>query len=83
MASCVQLNADGTLTPTGQTVDECTGYVMVSGSEYAVYQLVQSALATPTHEQVAGIMSLGFFMPVALYMVARLGAKVAGMFDGW
>ncbi|MDW7704461.1 hypothetical protein ABVD91_22250, partial [Xanthomonas euvesicatoria] len=50
MAVCVALQADGTLVPTGQSVGECSGYVLVSGSEYSVYALVQEAFAMPSKE---------------------------------
>lgn len=81
MALCVQLNTDGTITPTGQPISECTGYVMVSGSEYGVYQLMQDVLATPTHEEMAAFSSLGFFGVLALYMVGRMWGSVANFFD--
>jgi hypothetical protein len=81
MAECVVLNVDGTLTPTGQPVGECTGFVMVSGSEYGVYQLTQAWLEQPTLEQVQLVFSVGFFGPLAIYMVAHLGSRIARMFD--
>ena len=34
---CIYLNADGTLTPTTQTLEECTGYVLVPSHEAASY----------------------------------------------
>lgn len=74
MAQCVILNPDGTLTPTGQPVAECTGYVLVSGSEYGVYQTVQDAFARPTPEQAAG----WFFGAWGAVMVAYIAARCVG-----
>jgi len=81
MAQCVVLNPDGTLTPTAEPVAECSGFVLVSGSEFSVYQLVHEAFATPTSEQTATLLSIGFFGPLAVYMVAHLAKRLASMFD--
>ncbi|WP_369929345.1 hypothetical protein [Xanthomonas sp. NCPPB 2632] len=81
MAICVTLNQDGTLATTGQAVSECAGYVMVSGSEYGVYQVVQDALSTPTPEEAAG----WFFGPLTLiatiYVLSRQVGSLANFFD--
>lgn len=34
---CIYLNTDGTLTPTAQTLEECTGYVLVPSHEASSY----------------------------------------------
>lgn len=82
MAICVQLNSDGTLTPTGQAVSECTGYVMVSGSEYGVYQSLQTALAAPTPD-VARTWFIGAWGAVMVaYIVGRGVGSILAMFDG-
>lgn len=81
MATCVALQADGTLVPTGQAVAECTGYVLVSGSEYGVYQLVQQAFATPTNEQVSEALIAGFGAVLLWYVVARIAGAIVSMFD--
>ncbi|MCC8619755.1 hypothetical protein [Xanthomonas vesicatoria] len=80
MAMCVVLQADGTLVPTGQAVGECSGYVLVSGSEYSVYALVQEAFATPTPEQ-ALAWSTGCCGAVIVWFIAgRIAGSVASMF---
>jgi hypothetical protein len=81
MATCVALQADGTLVPTGETVDTCSGYVLVSGSEYGVYQLVQQAFATPTTEQISAALTAGFGAVVLWYVIARIAGAVVSMFD--
>lgn len=80
MALCVALNSDGTLSQTGQPVSECTGYVMVSGSEYGVYQSVQSAFATPTAEQASAYFVASWGCVVVMYIVSRLAGSVASFF---
>ena len=81
MAQCVVLNADGTLSPTGQTVDQCTGYVLVSGSEYGVYQTLQSALAVPTVDQAQQWFITCWGAVVVIYISARLVGAVVSMFN--
>ncbi|HEY8329022.1 MAG TPA: hypothetical protein VIO59_11330 [Rhodanobacter sp.] len=81
MAQCVTLNADGTLTPTGQTVGECTGYVLVSGSEYGVYQVVQDAFAAPTSDQALGWFFGAWGLVMVMYLGARCVGAVVSMFD--
>lgn len=74
MAQCVTLNTDGTLTPTGETVDQCTGYVLVSGSEYGVYQSLQTALAAPTSD----VATSWFFGAWGAVMVSFVAARCVG-----
>jgi len=82
MAVCVQLNADGTLTPTGEDVTTCTGYVLVSGSEFGVYQAIDSAFAAPTPD----VASSWFFGAWGAVMVAFIAGRCVGavlsMFEG-
>lgn len=80
MAVCVQLLADGTLAPTGEAVEACTGYVLVSGSEHSFYALVHQAFATPTPEQASGwfVGALGAVM--FWFVCGRIAGSVAAMF---
>lgn len=80
MALCVTLLSDGTLVPTGQPVEACTGYVLVSGSEHSFYALVNQVFATPTPEQAAGWFVGSFGAVVLFYVVARMAGGVAAMF---
>lgn len=34
---CIYLNADGTLSPTSETLEQCTGYVLVPSHDAASY----------------------------------------------
>jgi hypothetical protein len=81
MAQCVVLNADGTLTPTGETVDQCTGYVLVSGSEYGVYQVVQNAFSAPTPDQATGWFFGCWGSVMVMFIAARCVGAVLSMFN--
>lgn len=50
MSECVVLNADGTLTPTGQPVEACAGYVLVSSSEHATMTVIETLFDWPEPE---------------------------------
>ncbi|MCD9096529.1 hypothetical protein [Luteimonas fraxinea] len=81
MAVCVALASDGTLHPTGQSVEACTGFVLVSGSEHSFYALAYQAFATPTPEQAAGWFVGTFGAVVGMFVLARIVGTVAGMFN--
>lgn len=81
MALCVALQADGTLIPTGQPVAECTGYVLVSGTEHAVYELINQALAMPTPEQAAGWFVGSAGVVISWFVVSRIAGRVAHFFS--
>ncbi len=80
MAICVALQADGTLVPTGESVDQCTGYVLVSGSEYGLMQAVNTAFAAPTTEQATSYFVGTFGIVVFFFVAARMAGSVAAMF---
>ncbi|MDD0945850.1 hypothetical protein, partial [Xylella fastidiosa] len=72
MALCVSLKADGTLVVIGQSVSDCTGYILVSGSEYGVYQLVQRAFEVPDMKTVIQTSTAVAFTVIGWYVVARI-----------
>lgn len=80
MALCVALAQDGTLIPTGQPVGECTGYVLLSSSEHAVYGLINQAFAMPTPEQAAGWFVGSAGAVIGWFVVARIAGSVATFF---
>lgn len=82
MAVCVALQADGTLVPTGETVEACTGYVLASGAEYATQAVIEQAFAKPTIEDATQFFVAPFGTILVLYLIARHAGAVAGMFSG-
>lgn len=60
MALCVTLAEDGTLTPTGESADQCGGYVLVSSAEHAQANILIELFQWPDAEVAAGWFS-GFF----------------------
>lgn len=80
MAQCVVLNPDGTLTTTTDAVEECAGYVLVSGSEYGVIALVGAAFEPPTVEVIATVSAAAFFAPLVFYLTGLAVGRVAGFF---
>lgn len=80
MPLCVALQADGTLVPTGEPVEACTGYVLVTGSEHSFYALAYQAFGTPTAEQAAGWFVGALGAVVFWFLVARIAGSVAAMF---
>ena len=81
MAVCVALQSDGTLIPTGQAVETCTGYVLASGSEHSFYALVYQAFAMPTPEQAAGWFVGSFGAVIFMFVAGRIAGTVAAMFN--
>ena len=80
MAICVALQPDGTLLPTGQAVEECTGYVLVSGSEHSFYALVHQVFDTPTPEVAASWFVGALGAVIFWFIVARIAGSVASFF---
>lgn len=82
MAACVQLQPDGTLVPTGEAVTECTGYVLVSGSEYGIYQSLDQALAYPTSDVAASWFFGAWGAVMVAFIAGRCVGAVLSMFKG-
>lgn len=80
MAICVALQVDGTLVPTAEPVEACTGYVLVSGSEHSFYALVHQVFDAPTPEVATGWFVGCLGAVVFWYVVSRIAGSVAGMF---
>lgn len=80
MGVCVQLASDGTLQPTGQPLEQCTGYVLVSGSEYSVMNFFQQALTPPDNTVIAGWFVGCCGAVLVWYVVARMAGSVVAMF---
>jgi hypothetical protein len=70
MGLCVQLNGDGTVTPTGQTVEDCTAYVLASPGEAWLSSIVQQAFEVPADLEVLAGWWLGSFSLVLVSYMA-------------
>jgi hypothetical protein len=81
MALCVQLQPDGTLVPTGQTSEECTGYVLVTPAEHAWSALLHEAFAWPEPTEAATLMAKSFGGVLLFYIVAYICGAVGRYFD--
>ena len=80
MAVCVALDSNGTLTPTGEDVSACTGYVLLSGSEYSMVGAINTALGVPDSTTAMGWFMGPFSLVVVLYVAARMAGSVVNMF---
>ncbi len=80
MALCVTLQPDGTLVATGEAVEACSGYVLVSGSEYEFNAVINKAFDVPTPE-IATAWFVGALGAVMFwYIVSRIAGSVVAMF---
>jgi hypothetical protein len=69
MSQCVTLNADGTLTSTGQPVESCAGYVLVDATEHANMSFLATLFQWP-ETNVVGTWLVGAFAFVVVCNVA-------------
>jgi len=81
MSTCVVLNADGTLSQTGQSAGECSGYVLVSSAEHAQMQVLADLFSWPAPEVVSGwfaaAMTFVLVMNAAGYVVGAVVKMVS------
>lgn len=74
MGLCVALQPDGTLVPTGQSVADCTGYVLVSPAESWLTTTLTDALQPPSPEVLVG----WWFGSFSLVMICYIAGKHVG-----
>lgn len=79
MAVCVTINQDGTITATGEPVEQCTGYVMLSGSEYAGVQQLNAIFQWPEPDVLASWFSAAFILIVMLNAAGSITGSVVKM----
>lgn len=63
---CIYLNADGTLTPTSETLEQCAGYVLVPSTDANAY--IQSIQITAT--DVVSSFTWGFGLVITLGFIS-------------
>lgn len=71
MGLCVVLNPDGTLSPTGQPVSDCTVYVLTTPADVLVADTIASAFVVPAGEVLAAWFAGVFSLVVVCYLAAR------------
>jgi hypothetical protein len=81
VALCVQLQVDGTLVPTGEAIDACTGYVLLSPAEHAWSSLLHQAFDAPDLASATELFVGGFGLVLLIYVGARIAGAVASFFD--
>lgn len=83
MGICVTLQADGTLAPTGEAVESCTGYVLVTGSEQAALTTNVESLAAvfewPTPEVLSSWVVAAFGFVLVMNVVGYITGAVVKM----
>lgn len=81
MAVCVSLTEAGTLVPTGESVDQCGGYVLVSAAEHATASVLVDIFQWPEPEVAAawftGVFGLILALNVVGYMVGAVVKSVS------
>lgn len=80
MAICIVINVDGTVTPTGETIDACSGYVLLSGSEHATHTVIDRLLDWPEASTAAAWLVGSFAFVLGSYLTAKLVGSVVSMF---
>lgn len=74
---CVALASDGTLHPTGQSVADCTGYVLASPAQVFVSDTIAKAFELPGPEVLLGWWFGCFSVVMVCYLAGRyVGAVV-------
>jgi len=81
MGLCIAIREDGTLVPTGQPVDQCTGYVLMSSAEASSVAMFAEAFKAPDKEVLAGWAAGPFILIMTIYVAANIGGRVAAVFD--
>lgn len=74
MSACVVLNADGTLTPTGQPAAECAGYVLVSSTEHGQMNFLGELFANPGQEVLNSVLVAAF----GFVLVCNVAGSIVG-----
>lgn len=76
MAECVVLNADGTLTATGQPVDQCAGYVLASSIEHGQMNFLGDLFANPGVEVLNSVLVASFGFVLVCNVVGSIVGSV-------
>lgn len=80
MAICIAIATDGTVVPTGEAVEACSGYVLLSGSEHAAHTVIDRLLDWPEGSVAATWLVGSFGFVLGSYLIAKLVGSVVSMF---
>lgn len=81
MALCIQIASDGTVYSTGEAVEACSGYVLMSGSEFQTHTVIERLFDWPDPAYAAGWFTGAFSIVMGCYLVGRLVGAVSNMFN--
>jgi hypothetical protein len=79
MPLCVALQADGTLIPTGQAVDACTGYVLHTAAESVFMTQLVDLFAWPEPSVLTSWLMGAFFLILTMNAAGYIVGAVVKM----
>jgi len=75
MGLCVALETNGTLTPTGQSAADCTGYMLVTPSDYAQLSTLDALFSMPDPTTAAAYFTWINVSIIGAFVLGRMCAK--------
>ena len=79
MSICVVLNSDGTLTSTGQSADQCSGYVLQDAAQHAQFAELSTMFAFPDAGQANEVFAYCFGLVLACNVLGYVTGAVVKM----
>ena len=76
MSVCAQIDANNYLVLNATPVDQCTGYVVMSASDWATTSFTN----IPASGDLAAAWGAGFILPLVIYLIAHSVASVVNVF---
>lgn len=82
MALCVEFNIDGVLAVVAGSlpIAQCPAFVLIEAQDYQQIVMANNLFALPTTQDFATAWSVGFVLPVTLYLVTWAVASVVNFF---
>lgn len=79
MSLCVVLNADGTLTPTGQALTDCAGYTLVTPAEAVALTTLEQLFEMPPAVESSALFTFIVTSIVGAFVTGRAFGKPANL----
>lgn len=79
MALCVVLAPDGTLHPTGQGLEQCAGYALVTSHEASQLAVIDRLFEKPSPEAATALVSLIAGSIISAFLLGRALGKPANL----